>query len=44
MVPKYLKVPGISDKDTIGNKIEALLVHLEDNIGDDFYKVYNLIK
>lgn len=47
VTPKYLnisKVPGICEKDTVGNKIEATRAYLEQQIGDDFYKVYNLIK
>ena len=47
VTPKYLnisKVPGICEKDTVGNKIEAIRAYLEQEIGDEFYRVYNLIK
>lgn len=47
IVPKYLnisRVPGVCDKDTIGNKIEAIRAYLEQEIGDQFYEIYNLIK
>ncbi|KAL4427207.1 hypothetical protein ABPG74_022294 [Tetrahymena malaccensis] len=49
--PKFLKidgkpfiVPGISNKDTTGSKIEALRYYLEKQIGaDQFMEVYRLI-
>ena len=47
VVPKYLnmeKVPGVRQQDTVGSKIEALRMYLEDQIGDDFYRVYELVK
>lgn len=47
VVPKYLnleRVPGMDDRDSVGSKIEALRVYLEQEIGDDFYQVYNLMK
>ena len=47
LTPNYLnipRVPGICEKDTVGNKIEAIRAYLEQEIGDTFYKVYNLIK
>ena len=47
MIPKYLnisRVPGICEKDTVGSKIEAIRAYLQEQIGDDFYKVYGLIK
>lgn len=47
VTPKYLnisRVPGICEKDTVGNKIEAIRAYLEEEIGDEFYRVYGLIK
>jgi NIMA (never in mitosis gene a)-related kinase len=39
------KIPGISDKDTLGSKIEALRAYLEKKVGDEeFYKVYAMIQ
>ena len=41
--PKYLnmeKVPGVGQHDTVGSKIEALRMYLEEQIGDSFYRVY----
>lgn len=45
--PKYLQmnmIPGVSDKDTLGSKIEALRAYLEKQIGDEsFLKAYSMI-
>lgn len=29
------RIPGVSDKDTLGSKIEALRAYLERKVGDD---------
>lgn len=48
IIPKYLemnKIPGVSEHDTVGSKIEALRAYLEKKVGDDeFYKVYAIIQ
>ena len=47
VTPKYLnlsRVPGVCEKDSLANKIEALRAYLECEIGDEFYKAYGLIK
>lgn len=48
IAPKYLdinKVPGVHDKDTLGNKIEALRAYLEKQVGDNqFVKAYSMIQ
>lgn len=48
ITPKYLdinKVPGVHDKDTLGNKIEALRAYLEKQVGDSqFVKAYSMIQ
>ena len=37
-------IPGVSDKDTLGSKIEALRAYLQKQIGDDnFLKAYTMI-
>jgi NIMA (never in mitosis gene a)-related kinase len=40
---KPLSIPGISERDTVGSKIEALRYYLEKVIGEDFFKAYKLI-
>lgn len=48
ITPKFLqmeKIPGVSVKDSLGSKIEALRVYLEKQIGEDaFVKAYSLIQ
>ena len=37
-------IPGVSDKDTLGSKIEALRAYLQKQIGDNnFLKAYTMI-
>jgi NIMA (never in mitosis gene a)-related kinase len=48
IAPKYLeinKIPGVTEKDTLGSKIEALRAYLELKVGDDeFVKAYSMIQ
>ncbi len=45
--PNYLKlnrIPGVSERDSVGSKIEALRDYLEKQIGDSFYTAYKIIQ
>ena len=45
MTPEGKKLPGLSDKDTIGYRIEALRLYLEQQLGEDvFISIYKTLQ
>lgn len=45
MTPEGQRLPGLSEHDTIGYRIEALRVYLEQQLGaDEFISVYKMLQ
>lgn len=47
ITPTYLKlhkVPGVSERDTVGSKIEALRDYLQRQVGENFFTAYKMIQ
>ena len=45
LTPEGKRLPGLSDKDTIGYRIEALRLYLEQQLGEDiFINIYKALQ